>query len=186
MKQPVQRSIITDKLVVEKTGKTIETWFNLLDKHGAKQMKHIEIFALINKTGGLKPLGEWNHNLLATTYEWDRGLKERGQKEAGFEISVSKTITVPVNILYNSWADDKLRNKWLKEKITIRKATANKSARITWTDNETTLSIDFYPKGDHKSQVVVQHLKITDSKKASALKIFWGEKLDTLKSFLEK
>lgn len=186
MNQPKQRSIITDKLVVEKTGKTIEAWFTILDKKGAKKMTHVEIFDLISNTEGLKPLGEWNHNLLATTYEWNRGLKERGQKEDGFEISVSKTIAVPINILYNTWIEDKSRNKWLKEKITIRKATANKSARITWCDNETSLSVDFYPKGENKSQVVVQHLKIPDAKKATALKIFWGEKLDALKILLEK
>ncbi len=186
MNQPKQRSIITDKLVAEKTGKTIEAWFTILDKKGAKKMTHVDIFGLISNTEGLKPLGEWNHNLLATTYEWNRGLKERGQKEDGFEISVSKTIAVPINILYNTWIEDKLRNKWLKEKITIRKATANKSARITWCDNETSLSVDFYPKGENKSQVVVQHLKIRDAKKAAAFKIFWGKNLDELKTFLEK
>lgn len=181
------RSIITDKLVVEKTGKPMEAWFSILDKKGAKEMTHIDIFNLINKTAALKLLGEWNHNLLATTYEWSRGLKERGQKENGFEISVSKTIAVSTGTLYTAWLDDEQRTKWLgKEKITIRKATENKSARITGSDNETSLSIDFYPKGEVKSQVVVQHMKIADSKTAAVLKSFWGTKLDALKSLLEK
>jgi hypothetical protein len=186
MEQTKERAIITDKLVVEKTGKTMEAWFKILDRKAAKQMKHAEIFDLVSNIEALKTLGQWNQNLLTTTYEWSRNLKERGQKEDGFEISVSKTISVMINILYNSWIDDKQRNKWLKEKITIRKATANKSARITWSDNETSLSIDFYPKGENKSQVVVQHLKIPDAKTAAILKIFWGTKLDALKTFLEK
>ena len=186
MKQVKERSIISDKLVVEKTGKTIDAWFKLIDQQGARQMKHIEIFDLISNTEGLKPLGQWNYNLLATTYEWDRGLKERGQKENGFEISVSRTIDVSINILYNAWIEEKLQNKWLKEKMIIRKATKNKSARITWNDSETSLSVDFYPKGGTRSQVVVQHLKISDAKKAATLKIFWAEKLDALKTFLEK
>lgn len=181
------RSIITDKLVVEKTGKTMEAWFQMLDGKGAKEMKHIDIFNLISSTGGLKPLGEWNQNLIATTYEWDRGLKARGQKENGIEISVSKTIAVNLSLLYKAWIDNAQRTKWLgKEKITIRKATENKSARITWSDDKTSLSVDFYPKGETKSQVVVQHMKIPDSKTAATLKTFWGIKLDILKSFLEK
>ena len=102
MQETKQRSIITDKLVVEKTGKTIEHWFKLLDKGGAKKMKHIEIFNLVRSMKELDALGEWNHNLLTTTYEWDRGLKERGEKGNGFEISVSKTIEAPVDVLYNS------------------------------------------------------------------------------------
>ena len=187
MKQVKERAIITDKLVVEKTGKTIEAWFKILDKKGAKEMAHINIFNLISNTEGLKPLGEWNHNLLATTYEWNRGIKERGQKGNGFEISVSKTIEVGISNLYNYWVDEKLRNKWLgKEKIMIRKATENKSARITWSDDETSLSVDFYPKAENKSQVVVQHLKIPDAKKAATLKAYWGEMLENLKSILEK
>ncbi len=179
------RNIISDKLLIDKTAQPIETWFKLLDKKGAKKMSHAAIFKLIAGIDGLKPLGEWNHNLLATTYEWNRGLKERGQKENGFEIGVSKTIAVAIDVLYNSWVEEKIRKKWLNEKIVIRKATVNRSARITWTDGKTSLSVDFYTKGEEKSLVVVQHLKICDSKKAEELKSYWTEKLVTLKTLLE-
>lgn len=54
------RNIITDKLVVEKTGKTIEEWFILLDKSGAKKMKHSNIFNLIAGIKELNGLGQWN------------------------------------------------------------------------------------------------------------------------------
>lgn len=181
-----ERSIITDKLVVEKTGAPIEHWFKLLDQQGAKKMKHAEIFDLIASTDGLKPLGQWNQNLLTTTYEWNRGLKERGQKEKDFEIGVSKTINMPIATLYNSWIDDGIRKKWLSENIAIRIATENRSARITWIDGTTSLSVDFYPKGDAKSQVVVQHLKLPDSKMAGEMKEFWSGKLEALKALLEK
>jgi uncharacterized protein YndB with AHSA1/START domain len=183
--KPHERKIITDKLLIEKTNRTLEDWFLVLDKKGAQKMNHPEIFALVSKIKGLGPLGEWNQNLLITSYEWSRGIKERGQKENGFEISVSKTVSVPVALLYNRWTDDPQRKKWLKEKIIIRKATENRSVRITWSDNETSLSVDFYPKGNGKSQVVVQHLKIPDSKKATELKEYWSKKLNELKSLLE-
>ena len=35
---PKERKIITDKVVVEKTGKTMEEWFAVLDKKGAKKL----------------------------------------------------------------------------------------------------------------------------------------------------
>jgi hypothetical protein len=181
-----QRNIISDKLVIEKTGKPMEHWFKLLDDKGAQRLPHVQIFDLVSKTPSLKKLGPWNHNLLTTTYEWSRGIKERGQKENGFEISVSKTISAPLELLFQALVDDSLRKKWLKEKITFRKSTENKSARITWSDGETSLSVDFYIKGKDKSQVVVQHLKIPDSIKAAELKEFWGVALEKLKSLLEK
>ena len=164
----------------------MEHWFELLDKQSAKKMKHAEIFDLVANTNGLKPLGQWNQNLLTTTYEWSRGLKERGQKGKDFEIGVSKTINVPIAVLYNSWVDDGIRKKWLSENVVIRKASENKSARITWSDGTTSLSVDFYPKGDAKSQVVVQHLKIPDSKMAGEMKEYWVQKFEMLKAFLEK
>lgn len=182
-----ERSIITDKLVIEKTGKSMETWFKVLDKLGAAKMKHTAIFELAGSIKGLNQLGEWNQNLFTTTYEWSRGIKERGEKENGFEISVSKTVNVPLHILYQSWIDDKIRKKWLgNEKLVIRKSTENKSARITWTDNTTSLSVDFYDKGANKSQLVVQHLKIADAATASTMKDYWGKMLEALKVFLEK
>ena len=70
----------------------------------------------------------------------------------GFETSVSKTFNVPIEKLFNFWINEKIRGKWLKkEKILIRKSTVNKSARITWSENETSLSVDFYSKGENKS-----------------------------------
>jgi hypothetical protein len=181
-----ERKIITDKLVLEKTGKTLEDWFLQLDKKGGNKMSPKEIYALVNNIKGLESLGEWNQGLLATSYQWSRGIRERGEKANGFEISASKTIHVPLGVLYNSWADEKIRKKWLQEKITIRKMTENKSARITWSDETTSLSVDFYHKGQDKAQVVVQHLKIKNAEEAAELKQFWLNKLDLLKQLLEK
>ncbi len=128
-------------------------------------------------------MGEWNQNLLATTYEWNRGLKQRGEKANGFEIGVSKTIPVPVSMLYQAWMDDTLRKRWLNEPFEIRKATPDKSLRITWNDG-TSLSVEFYVKGEQKSQVVVQHLKIPDAAQAAHRKQYWSERLDVLKALL--
>lgn len=180
-----QRNVITDKVVVAKTGKTMAEWFDVLDKKGAQRLDSHAIYELITSIEGLKPLGEWNCGLLSTSYQWDRGLRERGEKKDGFEISVSKTIGVPVEMIYSVWLDDKLRKKWLSEKIMITRSTENKSVRVLWSDGQTRLSVDLYPKGDDKSQMVVQHLKIPDSEMAAQMKEYWAERLKALKGILE-
>jgi len=180
-----KRNIITDGLVVELTGENLEHWFNWLDQQGAQKLSHAEIFALLSLHQPLQSLGQWNQNLLTTTYEWERGLKQRGQRENGFEISVSKTVNVPISSLYRAFINEEHRKRWLKENIHIRKTTENKSARVTWSDNETSLSIDFYTKGETKAQIVVQHHKISQFALAEGLKKFWAEKLESLKSLLE-
>jgi len=179
-----ERAIITDKLVVSLTQKTMEDWFVLLDEKGARSMKHEEIFDLVSSIKGLQLLGQWNQNLLTTSYEWSRKLKERGQKKDGFEISVSKTFPVPVAMLYQSWTDESLRKKWLKTTgFEITTATENKSVRIAWSDG-TRVSVELYVKGEAKAQMVVQHMKIPDAELASAAKAFWSEQLEALKALL--
>lgn len=180
-----QRSVITDKVVVPKTGKTMQEWFTILDQKGGKELDAHGIYALIASIDGLKSLGEWNCGLLTTSYQWDRGLRQRGEKADGFEISVSKTIAVSVAMLFAAWLDEGLRAKWLPNDITITKSTENKSVRVLWNDNTTRLSIDLYPKGDNKSQMVVQHLKLPDAEKAAEMKEFWAERLNELKRILE-
>lgn len=181
-----QRNVITDKVVIVKTGKTIAEWFDVLDEKGAKHLDPRGIYSLIGTIDGLEPLGEWNQGLLSTSYQWDRGLRQRGEKADGFEISVSKTVAVPIDVLYLAWADEAVRNEWLEERGTsITKTTENKSVRILWSDKTTRLSVDFYAKGDSKSQVVVQHLKLPDTEKAAEMKTYWTAALNRLKDILE-
>lgn len=181
-----QRSIITDKVVVAKTGATMEEWFRRLDGLGAQKLDSSAIYKLINGVEGLAPLGEWNLGLLSTSYQWSRGLRERGEKKDGFEIGVSKTINAPLSVIYQAVVKAASRRKWLPEAIEITKETPDKSARAVWEDGKTRLSIDFYPKGDTKAQIVVQHLKIENGSAAATLKDMWTERLARLKSQLEK
>jgi hypothetical protein len=180
-----QRSVITDKVVLPATGATMEDWFRHLDSLGAQKLKSGEIYKLIGSIDGLAPLGEWNQGLLSTAYQWSRGLRERGEKKDGFEISISRTVAVPVSVLYESFVDQGLRSTWLPEPIEISKQTPNKSVRAGWPQGATRLSIDFYTKGDDRSQIVVQHLKIPNAAAAAELKELWAARLTTLKSGLE-
>lgn len=179
------RSVITDKVVLPQTGKTMKEWFEVLDEKGGKSLDSHGIYNLAASIEGLKPLGEWNIGLLSTSYQWDRGLRQRGEKADGFEASGSKTIAVPLAELYQSFVDDEIRSSWLSEPIQITKSTENKSARAVWSDGQTRLSVDFYVKGDSKSQIVVQHLKIPTAEMHAEMKEFWGEALNNLKSVLE-
>jgi len=70
--------------------------------------------------------------MVTVAYERDRGLREKYLKPDGYEISHSKTMGVPVDILFQYFSDTRKRKKWLgNEKIHIRKSTKNKSMRIT-------------------------------------------------------
>ena len=57
--------------------------------------------------------------------------------------------------------------------------------RIDWVDGMTRLSVNFYDKGAAKSQVVVQHIKLTNSRAADQAKGYWKDQLSGLKTTLE-
>ena len=176
-------SRMSDKAVQAKTGKTWAQWFSTLDAAGARKMSHKEIVAHLSSK---HKVGPWWRQMVTVGYEQARGMRALHQKPGGYEISVSKTIPVSVSALYRAWQDEGIRRRWLTEKsLAIRRSTANKSMRVTWSDLQTRVDVNFYPRGSTKSQVVVQHGKLKDSKAADGMKVYWSKTLDRLKEVLE-
>jgi uncharacterized protein YndB with AHSA1/START domain len=173
---------MSDEAVEAKTGKNWSRWFKHLDAAGAKKMSHQEIVAHLGEKHGVRP---WWTQMVAVTYEQARGLREKHEKPAGFEISVSRTIQAPISKAFKAWTDEKTRQRWLPANFTIRKSTANKSLRITWEDGKTSLVVAFISKGKDKTQVVAQHSKLPDANAAAKMKKFWAEELDALKETIE-
>lgn len=173
---------ITDKTLQQKTGKTWQQWFAILHSVNAEGLHHKEIAQFLSTQ---PQVNDWWAQMITVGYEQYYGRRERHQKPDGYEISVSKTYPLPLSSLFNAWTNETVRKKWLTEDIHIRKKTANKSLRITWVDNVTSVTVNFYEKGIDKSQVVVQHAKLTDKDTAENQKLFWKSKLSKLEEILQ-
>ena len=175
---------MSDEAVAAKTGKNWKQWFALLDKGGARKMTHQEIVKLLSEK---HDVGPWWQQMVTVTYEQARGLRDKHQKPAGYQISVSRTVNAPLGKLYRAFANAKTRSSWLPEDgLVVRTATTDKSMRVTWNDKKTSLEVNFYAKGPDKSQVVVQHSKLQDAKSSAKMKTYWGKALDRLRAALEK
>lgn len=174
---------ISSEAVKAKTGKGWPEWLKILDKAGARKMNHTQIAThLYDKLG----VPGWWCQMVAVGYEQARGMRQKHETPQGYEISRSKTIAVPVKTAFEAWKNDKTRLRWLGEKgIVIRKATPPKSMRVTWPDGKTSLSVDFYPKGKEKSQIVVQHLKLASAAEAKKKQTYWAKALEKLKEVIE-
>ena len=174
-----------DAAVKAKTGKVWAEWFKILDQAGAKKMSHQEIVALLSEEHGVGP---WWRQMVTVAYEQARGLRAMHQKPRGYEISVSRTVAASVSKVFRAWQDEMTRKLWLTttgSPLTIRKATANKTIRFTWTDGKSNVEVAFAAKGPAKTQVVVQHSKLSDAKAAERMKTYWPGGLDSLKEFVE-
>lgn len=169
---------MSDAKVKAKTGCTWERWVRALDYHGAQKMSHREIAELVRKT---YKTPSWWTQTVAVGYERIKGLRARGQRRDGtYEASKSRTFTVPVKELFEAWADEATRRRWLNgESVRIRTATAPKSMRLDWADGSI-IAVGFATRGKGKSSVAVQHTKLPDRETADRLKRTWSDRLDAL------
>lgn len=160
---------IGDTAVKARTGKTWAEWFAILDGAGATRMSHKEIVAYL---GERHQVPEWWQQMVTITYDQSCGLREKHETPGGFQVSVTKTISVPVDKLFEAWQSEGLRVHWMPDRgITIRKATPNKSLRIGCVDGKTSLDVLFYARGEKKSQVSVQHSKLASNEEVETRRV---------------
>jgi len=175
---------IDDETVKAKTGKSWHEWFDILENASADKLNHQEIVNLLTRRHNLN---DWWSQMVAKVYEQHVRIHEQYERAEGHEISVIKTFQVDVKIIYDAWFTDEKRRCWLQESpLKITASTRNKSIRAQWANGQSRLSIDFYSKGENKSQVVVQHMKLPSLKAAEDMQTFWKEKLTTLEEPLRK
>jgi hypothetical protein len=175
---------ISGEAVTKSTGKTWKEWFSLLNKAGAKKMEHKQVAKLLHIKYGLS--GWWAH-MVTVQYEQEVKGRKKHEMPDGFQISKSTTLTASVTKTYNMINSPIKRLVWLKDPaITITKSTKDKSIRGKWIDKKANIEFQFYPKGDGKTQMVVQQSKIKTAKEAETMKIYWRKQLNNLKKYLEK
>ena len=173
---------IGDEAVQRATGKGWNEWFKLIDAAGGKKWDHKQIVAYLSDEQGVGP---WWQQMVTVGYERARGKRAMHQKADGFSISRSKTLPASAAALFKAWNDARQRGRWLADpKFTIRTATASKSLRITWVDGRSSVDVMLYPKAGGKTQLTVQHNKLSDAKAAAKMKTYWGEQLDSLAGLL--
>lgn len=173
---------MSDATIAAKTGCTWEKWVRSLDAHDMASKPHKEIAEFVHEK--YKVPGWWAQGV-TVGYERIKGLRAIGQRRGGsFEASKSKTVHVPVATLYRAFRDRRTRDRWLPDvELTVRKATPERSMRITWEDG-TSVELWFEPKGEEKSVVALQHRGLTSKADADERKAYWAERFGVLTDLL--
>ncbi len=168
---------MSDAAVKKATGCPWKRWVGALDALGAASLSHPEIARLVAER--FKVSGWWSQSV-TVGYERIRGLRDKGQRRGGgYEVSKSRTFPVSIDVLYGAFAPRRLA-RWLDgARPALRKATEAKSMRFTWEDG-TKVEAYFLKKGDHKSQVALQHRELRSRADAERMRAFWTERLAAL------
>jgi uncharacterized protein YndB with AHSA1/START domain len=175
---------MSDEAVKAKTGCSWERWVWALDHVKAHQWPHGAIAEYVYDK---YRIDGWWAQMVTVGYERIRGLREKGQQRSGaYEATKSRTVPVSLSRLFRAFSQPRLRSQWLPNvTLTVRKATPNKSIRMTWEDG-TSVEGWFTAKQRSKAQVQVQHRKLPDRQAASRMRQFWSERLDALEGLLTR
>ena len=173
---------MTDDAVRAKTGCDWKKWVRVLDAKGMAAKSHKEIAKYAYDQF---EISGWWAQMVTVGYERIKGLREVGQVCGGkYQAGKSKTLPVPLTKLYRAFSIARTRNRWLPDvKLKVRKATPEKSMRITWEDG-TSVEAYFTAKGTKKSQVAIQHRKLVKKADVAKSKAYWGERLTALSEIL--
>lgn len=176
---------MSDDAVRKATGRDWAEWFAHFDARGASKLAHPQIAEIAHELGA----GDWWSQMITVAYERARGLRDTNQKTDGYSANASKTIDAPVSAAFRAWYDPTLRDRWLPgANLTIRRATPDKSLRITWHATrgpDTPIEVNLYSKGPSRSQIAVQHNKLADRPAFEKMKAHWIDRMAALKMLLE-
>lgn len=174
---------MSDEAIRRRTGRGWEKWFDLLDAWGAAARTHTEIARWVAEEHAIDG---WDAQAVTVSYERATGRRAIGEHTDGFTISASKTVAVPVDELYEAFADESKRERWLPEGgLRERTALKPKSVRFDWGDGGTRVNVSFTAKGETKSTASIQHERLADAEEAERMKTYWRERVNTLKEVLE-
>jgi hypothetical protein len=175
---------ISDDRIKRQTGHAWAAWINVLDAEGAETMVHRDIARLIHEKYNLP--GWWSQTV-TVGYERLKGRRERGQRiDGAYEVSKTRTFPVSVGTLFDNFADDRARRRWIGSvRATVRKATSPKSMRLQWPDG-TIVACLFTSKGTTKSVVSLAHTKLTTRSAMEKTKADWSTRFDTLARLLAR
>jgi hypothetical protein len=173
----------SDDKIKDATGKGWDAWFSILDRWGARERKHGETAGFLMDEHGVQ--GWWAQSI-TVWYERARGLRLKHQQADGFTIYASKTVGVPIEVLFDAFVNPRSRRKWLTAgAMSLRTSQPGHTARFNWRDGSTRVIVTFEDKGPSKSAVAVAHERLPDADEAETAKLAWRERLSDLKSILE-
>ncbi len=168
----------SDEAIKHGSGKSWDEWFAILDAWGATKRTHGEIARYVHEE---HYVSGWWAQTVTVGYERGRGRRRVNEKSSGFYVSVSKTLPIGVEQIFEEFTDSRKRNRWL-EPGTLRSRTSQpaKSARFDFRDDGSRVHAYFTSKGSEKATVVIQHERLSDQRAVEETRSFWKERLARL------
>ena len=183
----VPHLVCSDERIRERTGRSWEEWFELLDGWDATSLGHTALARRLAEVQGRPPLA-WDVQAVATSYERTRGLRQVGQRVGtdGWVAGASRTIATTPERALMAFVDPSQRAGWLPG-VALHERVVNKpvSARFDVGDGSTRLVVTTEERRPSRTTVSVQHTRLPGAEERERQVQFWRAALRDLKTRLE-
>ena len=168
----------SDETIVKGTGRDWAHWLDLLDAWGAMERTHTEIARWLRET---QDITGWWAQTVTVGYERARGRRAVHQTTRGFEVSVSKTIRVPLRVVWTAVTDPAGRDAWM-EHGTLEPTTARDGvvARFAVAGARAVVELTFDTKADDRTTVTATVRKLENAEDVERQRLAWREHLRRL------
>lgn len=195
---------ISDVAVTKATGHGWGYWLAQLDRWGAAAKGHPATARHLMERHGLSA---WWAQTVTVRHEKERGLRVLHQRPAGFSVSVTRTLAVPVATAWEAWTSARAWNRWFTTRARLalrvggrysngegdrgefRTITPGRRLVFTWENAVhcpgTLVEVRFAAKGRGRSTVTVEHQRLASAEDAAAMKEGWSWAMDSLRAWLE-
>ena len=168
-----------DDAAIKATGRDWAAWFSDLDGWAA-ELDHKSIAAALRDQG----VSGWWAQTIANAWEQARGRREKHEMPDGFQATASKTIASPPEAVWKEVSTGAFREWAPTGWIEVTTAHPNKTLRGAWNSGGR-VAIYLTEKPGGKTQIAVNHEKISDAGTCDIMKAAWRAALANLKERLE-
>lgn len=166
--------LISDKTIEKATGASWQTWFDRLEKMGARDLSHKEIAAML--VTDYEVAGWWAQSL-TVRYEQLIGRRKVGQNNKGeFSVSASKTVAGTMNEAFHWWLTIvQARTEFNGIEIISSSTTETekwRNYRAALKDGSRVV-VGIYAKTPAKAGLGLQHEKLSSAEAAEAWRSYW-------------
>jgi hypothetical protein len=192
------KPVVSDALVLEKTGHRLAHWFEVLDRFGAATKGYTASARHLNREHKVQA---WYSQAITLSYQRAHGLRAVNQAfDGGFQVSVSRVVPASVDEIIGALDNKRRRTAWLKsadpelaaaldraftgskpQRVT-RKDDLNAMLRFRWGRSRVELYITGKPRGG--ATVVAWNTKLEGSAEVENRRARWRAALDALKQHL--
>lgn len=178
---------LSDAKSIEKTGRGLAHWFDVLDRFDAVSKGHTAAARYLYDEHNVPG---WYCQGITVAYERARGVRAQNQRcDGAFEVSVSKVMTATTPQVIKAITDTRARKRWIGEvdpKLAgaLTSAVTDKSskgfvvkpdgqARFRYKWDGTIVQLYLLPKPGSKTSLVVQHIKLAGGSAVEARRAEW-------------